>query len=125
MELIGWRASFRPSTQDVAAALRDDGIRHAYADYFLAYKLAFESDGDVQVAPFGAVRDHAEANAVRAAPRVAYVFSVGDGGLQRARDGLDRLGVDYEEQVVGRDYVVLEPSEPVRPEELDPAPLGF
>jgi 4-amino-4-deoxy-L-arabinose transferase-like glycosyltransferase len=62
-------------------ALRDAGVRHALASYWLAYRLTFESDEAVVVASTGQVRHRPYQRAVLSSPRPARVYLPGERGL--------------------------------------------
>lgn len=75
---------FFPSAEDVVIPEDLDplfdymtarGIEHVWADYWLAYVLAFESEERIIATPYrGAIRHGAADAAVRAVPDPAYVF---------------------------------------------------
>jgi hypothetical protein len=62
----------------VVAALQRLGVHDLYANYWLAYPIAFAADGSVSVAPTGGVvRFPSQARAVAAATDPAYAAPVG------------------------------------------------
>lgn len=60
------------------SALRIYGVDHAWADYWLAYRLTFESDGAVAATPYQSSRDRALFDAARRDRSPAFVFRKGD-----------------------------------------------
>lgn len=62
------------STAQVHALLRRNGVTRAYADYWIAYRLTFESGERTIVAPIGRWRYKPYQDEVAAADRPAYVF---------------------------------------------------
>lgn len=92
-------------------------IDAVYGDYWVAYRLAFESQERIIAAPsWGIDRYEPYTRRVRASPRVAWVVSIGpqrDALLRR----LDELGVQASTQDAG-EFTVVIPDRPVRPEEL-------
>ena len=72
--------------------LERDGVEHVYANYWLAYRITFESDERVVATSTGHVRYEPHDRAVRSDPRAAHVFFAGAPDERRfARDGYRRL----------------------------------
>ncbi|MGH9279062.1 MAG: glycosyltransferase family 39 protein [Acidimicrobiales bacterium] len=61
-------------TSEIHHLLRDHGITHAYSDYWIAYRLTFESRERTIVAPIALWRYQPYQDEVAAAPRPAYIF---------------------------------------------------
>ncbi|MDQ3957563.1 MAG: glycosyltransferase family 39 protein [Actinomycetota bacterium] len=96
--------------------LTNNGIEHVYADYWLAYRIAFESDEEVIATPYrGNLRQGEFDAAVRAADEAAYVFVKGTRTDPAFRDGLAALGIPHTRvEVAG--FVVYEMPQNVAPE---------
>ena len=67
------------------AALRAAGVDHAWADYWLAYRLTFESAGDVRASSYQSSRDDALFDSVRTDPTPAFLYIRNDPRLARLR----------------------------------------
>lgn len=63
--------------EGLVEALEDRAIRHVFAPYAMAYRITLESDGAVLATPIEHVRDPQLNEAVRSAPRPAWVFMAG------------------------------------------------
>jgi hypothetical protein len=85
----------------LADALLARGYTHAYAEYWIAYKLSFESDERLIATGVPHRRGVADEAAVNADPRPAYVTLAGDPVAERVRAGLAAAGVPAERIVVG------------------------
>jgi 4-amino-4-deoxy-L-arabinose transferase-like glycosyltransferase len=94
------------SVDDAISALREtDDVR--VADYWLASRIVFETDGEVPVMSYSAFRDldlQRELVGIPG-PRI-WLFVDGDRAADAMRCGLERDGVAYESETV-RDFVVL------------------
>ncbi len=105
-------------TRDAVDVLADRGERAVWAEYWLAYPMAFAAGGRLDVAPIGFTRFHEEAERVRAADRVAYAAQFGQPALA-LRTQLTASGITWTEIEVGegpsRIYLFVELSRPVRP----------
>ena len=98
--------------------LAERGIEHVYADYWLAYRIAFESDEEVIATPYrGNLRQGAFDAVVRAAERPAYVFVRGTRTDPLFRELLTAQGVTFVRTEVGA-FVVYEPDRNVTPEQV-------
>ena len=124
VSLSSWGRA-HPHTDDLAVGelgpllhiLEDEGVDTAFAEYWVAYRIAFESDEAVIAASLGQVRHPPYQERVRASPRPAYVLfrgSVADGRLGPA---LDRLGVRHRRSEAGR-FAVYLPERAVMPEQV-------
>lgn len=120
---LPWRGVYGPDTGAARAALRVAGVDHVFADYFIAYRLVFESDEEVLATPFQAVRDPRIDAAVRADDRPGYLFGEGDPALRRFLAWCDGAGVAVEVREVDG-YTVAVPARRVLPEEVGGPPLG-
>lgn len=104
---------------ELLAALDDRGIRHVYANYWVAYPLAW-ADADLVVSPHVSERRPDWSAAVRAADEVAFVFWLpqGDDAARAAEvvPLLDDVGI-AERFEVGR-FLVVVPERNVAPEDL-------
>lgn len=58
--------------------LRENGVRHAYASYWLAYRLTFESDETIVVASTGQVRQRVYQRVVARSRNPARVYATGE-----------------------------------------------
>jgi hypothetical protein len=119
MDRVPWDIAYRDPTGPVADVLLAHHVDHAFAEYFTAYKLVFESDEEVLATPYAGVRDPNLDATVRSADRVAYVFPTTQPGVAEDLALFDRLGVGTERIDVDG-YVVVLPDRQVLPEELGP-----
>ena len=102
----------------LVAALDDLGADRVYADYWVAYRLTWETGGRIVASPLTDVRDHVLDGAVRMAPAPALVTAVRcEHRLQAALDAVD---VAYDEQVVAGVWQIVVPARPVDPSSLGP-----
>lgn len=105
----------RPEHVDAdLAALRDAGVDHLWADYWLAYRLAFLSDGDLIASSHLSSRDDGVHDAVVADPTPAFLFDRAD---PRADALARRLEVPTR-RVRTPNFVVLLADGPVDPADL-------
>jgi hypothetical protein len=73
------------------------GIDHVYADYWLAYIVAFESGERITATPYrGALRNFEADAAVRAVPDPAYLFLAGSASEPVFQGELAAMGIPYE-----------------------------
>ena len=118
-------AGVRTGNWDVAAPeidplielLDDRGVERAYADYWIAYRLAFETDEDVIATPLGFVRYPPYARAVDEADPQTWIVYAGAPKDANLGPGLDDLGVEWDRVEVGP-YAVYSTDREVRPAEL-------
>ena len=90
---------------------------HAFADYWVAYRLTWATDGRITATPVTDTRDRRIDDRVRDSSRPVYVEARRcDGRLQRA---LDQRGLAYRATPVSGVWDVVVPDEPVLPRELD------
>ncbi len=71
------------------AALRRAGVDTVWADYWVAYRLAFLSDGDLVASPDLAKRDSGVYEAVVADATPAFLYSRGDERWRTLEDVLE------------------------------------
>lgn len=100
----------------VVEHMEEEGVEAAWATYWLAYRLTFESGEDVIVTPYsGAVRNSDYADYVRNHPSAAFVFldesSMDDHFASALRD----MGVGFRRTAV-EGFVVYETESDVDPE---------
>lgn len=100
----------------VGALLEANGVRHAFANYWVAYRVTFELSERVQLTAIDYPRATAIDRAVRADPRPAYLFVDGSSWLARFRDALVRLSVPAETHQRGP-WVLIVPGRKLLPEE--------
>jgi hypothetical protein len=99
------------------AALDRQGVGGVFADYWVAYRIAFESGERVVASPsWGLDRDAAATARVRAAGRPAWVVSAGDQAAALQAD-LAAAGVSAAVERAG-ELVVVIPDRAVRPEDV-------
>ena len=100
------------------------GIEHVWADYWLAYVVAFESDERIVATPYrGAVRHGAAEAAVRAVPDPAYLFLRGSATEPVFQREIEALGVAYERHDLD-DFVIYALSTSVPPEQIPAVPAA-
>jgi 4-amino-4-deoxy-L-arabinose transferase-like glycosyltransferase len=107
-----------PSLTAAEHALDRLGYDRVYADYWIAYRLMFDTKERVTASPVAAVRNHdfeAKVEQARIAPYVVYAGDVYDRGFGRA---LRQAGVDYQRIVAGR-YAIYVPDRAISPERFD------
>jgi hypothetical protein len=95
-------------------ALRAHEITRAWADYWIAYRVIFETRGRVIVAPTSTDRFPAYTALVEAAPSSADVFLAGSRTAAAFAAGLDARGVASSRFSAGP-WVVFVPARPVPP----------
>jgi Dolichyl-phosphate-mannose-protein mannosyltransferase len=110
----------RPLPGDLApleAALRAHGVTRAWANYWIAYRVTFETRGRVIVAPTTDDRYPAYAATVRSAAAPADVFLAGTRTDTAFASGLGARGIAATRFTTGP-WVVYVPSHPVPPTEI-------
>ena len=106
------------SLDQVIRVLDHEGIDAVHADYWIAYRLSFESDERIIASPSaGALRYQPYEDRVRGADRAAWIVASGSGQEQAMRQRLDELGVGYRVIPAG-DLSVVITDRNVQPEEL-------
>ena len=107
----------RRMPEDVAPLIADletRDLRHVYSDYWIGYRLAFESDERI-IAAGG--RNEELTRRVEAAPRVAYVYLDDTRFVHSLRHELTRINQPWQEHAVAG-FRVIVPDRPVTPEEI-------
>lgn len=100
----------------VVEYMEEEGIDAAWATYWLAYRLTFESGEDVIVTPYsGAVRNAEYAAFVRDDPDAAYVFLDESAMDDHFRSALEGMGIAFDRAAV-EGFVVYRPATDVDPE---------
>ena len=106
----------------VIAALEAAHTDAVHADYWVAYRLTFESDEQIVAAPSaGALRSAAGENFVRNRARAAWVVDADSPQQQALLDALDHLGVESRVVIAGEYAVVFTGDRNVQPEEVPDA----
>jgi 4-amino-4-deoxy-L-arabinose transferase-like glycosyltransferase len=107
-----------PDLDEAITVLDRHGVTAVWGDYWVVYRLDWHTEERIVAAPtVGLRRYRPYADAVRAAPRAAWVVERGrDEAL--VRQGLVDLAVPFVAEEAGA-YVVVVPERPVLPEELD------
>jgi hypothetical protein len=107
----------------LVALLDDSGIRRVYANYWIAYRLMFETNERIIARPYVASRYPPYSRAVERAPAIAYVLLRGSRSVDAFEQRFRSIGVRYRK--TGRDdFVLLIPDRNVRPWKLVPLPAG-
>ncbi len=99
------------------AALRAHGVTRAWADYWIAYRVTFETRARVIVAPTTDDRYPAYAAAVRGASAPADVFLAGTRTAVAFATGLDARGIAATRFTTGP-WIVFVPARPLAPMEV-------
>ena len=118
-----------PVSMDALVAAADRlGVRHAYADYWIAYRLTFESRERVIAVPFFVDRHPAYRAEVDAAPNPAWVYVAGSNDARSFELAAQTAGIEVVRTDAGG-YVLYQPQTKVRPGQLpsvtlpDPEPF--
>ena len=100
------------SMGELQLALEQANVGHVYADYWVAYRLAWLSEERIIASPSIVDRYPEWTDLVRAADRVAYVLYLPLGpdraSAQQLICGLEAMGVPFVQQLVG-EYLVVVP----------------
>ncbi|MFN8035262.1 MAG: glycosyltransferase family 39 protein [Acidimicrobiia bacterium] len=102
-------------------ALESHHVTAAFADYWIAYRLAFESDEHVVATPSGAVRWPAFDARVRQSACPVYVFPTASGSLPDFEHRLARLHVGARRVTAGG-FTIVAPDRHLDPEQVWAAP---
>jgi hypothetical protein len=105
--------------QPLRDALAEAGITRAFADYWIAYRLTFETDEEVIVATSGKGRYQRYDDLVRAEPVPPWIFVDGSVFEPRFEAELNRLGIPFTTTEAGG-FTIYQPSERVLPESIAP-----
>lgn len=95
------------------------GADRVFADYWVAYRLTFETDERIVATPLQVVRDRRIDQAVRKSEAPVYVVVAGTCG-RPLRERLSAVGVGYDVTPVAGVWDVVVPDRRVLPEELGP-----
>ena len=114
-----------PGAHDLAAGelrplvrlLRNEKVETAFAEYWVAYRINFETKEQVTAASLGQVRHPPYQERVRSSDRPAYVLFRGSGPDSRLGPALDQLAVRHRRMEAGR-YAVYLPEATVLPESV-------
>jgi hypothetical protein len=99
-------------TGPLIKALEAHHVKHFKADYWIAYRVAFETDERIIGSPRFFVRSPPFDRAVAADPAAPVVFVTKSGVGPNYHRGLVRLGIDFERYYAG-DFVVYKPARPI------------
>ncbi len=120
LESTGFRVGNVGDLGSVIAVLDRERIGAVYGDYWVAYRLDFETAERIVAAPaWGVERYEPYTRRVQGSARVAWVVSVGP-QADALRAALAELGVAAIEHPAG-EFVVVVPDRPVAPAELPAA----
>jgi 4-amino-4-deoxy-L-arabinose transferase-like glycosyltransferase len=116
---LGWfrgapDAVVPPDFDDLRSLLRDHGVRHAYADYWVSFRATFETGERTIVAPVQPYLDRYPPYSaeVAAAPAPAFVTLTESQVTEHVARRLTSLGIAFTRQQRG-DFVLLLPDSPV------------
>ena len=103
--------SMAPLTQ----SLNDHGVSRAWANYWIAYRLTFETGERLIIAPMTNGRYPQFDQEVRAARRPAFIFLAASRDADAFRRGLIARRIPFTDWTVGTDWAVYVPSVRVAP----------
>jgi 4-amino-4-deoxy-L-arabinose transferase-like glycosyltransferase len=101
--------------------LEREGILYVYANYWIAYRLTFESDERIIAQPFFSSRYPPYEAAVRRSQRAAYLFISGSASIRRFETAITRKGIAYQRITPGA-FTVFVPERTITPQELGGLP---
>jgi hypothetical protein len=84
-------------------------VQDAYAPYWMAYRVAFETDGRTQVTPYNNVRDPSMATAVANSPHPAYLFVTASRTVGSFEGWCRDHGIGYQAWQLGG-FTVVQPT---------------
>jgi hypothetical protein len=106
------------SMAPLVASLRTERVNAVYADYWIAYRLDFESRERVIASGVAKTERYAPyRDIVRRSPSPGWVFVAGTPAATDFVNNLDILGVPYRTWQAGG-FDVFVPAQPVHPEDL-------
>jgi hypothetical protein len=105
------------SFDDLTELLRETGVRHAFADYWISYRATFEARERTLVTPVYSVRHQGIDTEVRHSTNPAYVFLEASKTRARFEARVTSLGVGLRTTTRG-DFAVVVPERRVLPEEV-------
>ncbi|HTU76727.1 MAG TPA: hypothetical protein VMG38_24695 [Trebonia sp.] len=94
--------------------LADHDITHAYAPYWMAYRITFETGGRTLATPYDFDRYPPIAGAVQASPHPAYLFVSASGTVSSFEAWCRGHGLRYQAWHLGA-FTVVQPAASVRP----------
>jgi len=116
---------------DVAMPVNDDGLRQliaehaitdAYANYWIAYRIAFEAGGRIRVAPDDLDRYPPLTSGVAASKDPAYLFVAASRTVGAFEGWCRAAGIGYQAWTSGG-FTAVQPAAHVTPGELPPAAI--
>lgn len=106
--------------EPLTSALLANGADRVFADYWIAYRLVFESRKEIVATPLGgALRNDLYERMVQSSNSPAYVFVEGSAFVPFFGTRLSELGVGYRRVNVGG-YVAYLPESRVIPKDIWP-----
>lgn len=123
LSVVGLQAIPHDPTRDYGediAVLRDAGIDHLWSDYWVSYRLMFESDLEIVSSSGLYQRSESILDEVAASERPAWAYFKGDGRVAGLREALAGLGVRTE-LVPTTHFDVVVADRRVDPEAVPPA----
>jgi 4-amino-4-deoxy-L-arabinose transferase-like glycosyltransferase len=123
--MLSW-VDRRPQSEDIAPPtlapierlLARQHVDHVYADYWIAYRLMFGTDGDVVASPVLSVRRRAFAQEVAGRPATPFVVYRGDVYDRRLGPALRGAGVRSRRLTAG-EYALYLPDRAVDPAQFE------
>jgi hypothetical protein len=100
--------------------LATHAVKDAYAPYWMAYRVMFETGGRTEVTPYGNDRYPPIAAAVSASPDPAYLFVSASRTVSLFETWCRDQGVGYQVWRL-RDFTVVQPAARIRPDALSAA----
>jgi hypothetical protein len=107
-----------PGLGSIERLLERRGIDHVYGDYWIAYRLMFDTDERVTASPVLSVRNDEFAAEVAAGRETPYVVYAGDVYDREFGPALHEAGISFERLVTG-DYALYLPDRPVEPDRFE------
>jgi hypothetical protein len=115
------RFSNAAPTGDLQRAMAAMDVDRAVSGYWVTYKLMYDSDQEILVAPLGSDRSPEITSTVLSSSRIAYVYAtIFDGWEQHVAEAQEALASRGIESTVAEvpGYALLVPRETVRPSDL-------
>jgi hypothetical protein len=100
--------------------LATHAVKDAYAPYWMAYRVMFETGGRTEVAPYDYDRYPPIAAAVSASPDPAYLFVSTSRTVSSFETWCHHQDIGYQAWQLG-DFTVVRPAVRIRPDELSVA----
>jgi hypothetical protein len=95
-------------------------VKDAYAPYWMAYRVMFETGGRTVVTPYDYIRYPPIAATVNASPDPAYLFVSASRAVSPFETWCHHQGIGYQAWQLG-DFTVVQPAVRIRPDELSVA----